>query len=198
MDNIFDILTEYGVEIPADKKKDFEKAVLENYKTVSEVTNLQSKLDTLQKQYDEEIKKRDDDLSSLQEQLKNADVDATKVKELNDKIASMKEENEKATKTYEQQLETQRYEFAIKERANGLNFSSGSAKKTFIADAIAKGMKLDGDNVLGFDDFVEAYKKEDAAAFSESEEENTKPHFTVPTGNQTGEDETKPSIPAIW
>ena len=91
MDNIFDILTEYGVEIPSDKKKDFEKAVLENYKTVSEVTNLQSKLDALQKQYDEEIKKRDDDLSFLQEQLKNADVDDTKVKNLNDKIAWMQE-----------------------------------------------------------------------------------------------------------
>lgn len=197
MKNIFNILTEYGVEIPEDKKKDFEKAVLENYKTVAEVTNVRSKLETLQKQYDEEIKKRDDDLTSLQEQLKNADVDAAKVKDLNDKIASMQEENEKATKTYEQQLETQRYEFAIKERANGLKFSSGSAKKSFIADAIAKGMKLDGDNVLGFDDFVESYKKEDVAAFSETEEENTKPHFTAPTGNPTGED-AKPSIPAVW
>lgn len=198
MDNIFDILTEYGVEIPADKKKDFEKAVLENYKTASEVANLQSKLGTLQKQYDEEIKKRDDDLTSLQEQLKNADVDAVKVKDLNDKIASIQEENEKAIKAYEQQLESQRYEFAIKEKANNLKFSSTSAKKSFIADAIAKGMKLDGDNVLGFDDFVEAYKKEDAAAFSEIGEETTKPHFTAPTGNQTGEDEAKSSIPAIW
>lgn len=198
MDNIFDILTEYGVEIPADKKKDFEKAVLENYRTVSEMTNLQSKLDTLQKQYDEEIKKRDDDLTSLQEQLKNADVDATKVKELNDKIALMQEENEKATKAYEKQLESQRYEFAIKERASGLKFSSASAKKSFIADAIAKDMKLDGDNVLGFDDFVEAYKKDDAAAFSNTEEENPKPHFTSPLSGKTGEEDPKPSIPAIW
>lgn len=198
MKNIFNILTEYGVEIPEDKKKDFEKAVLENYKTVAEVTNVRSKLETLQKQYDDEIKKRDDDLTSLQEQLKNADVDAAKVKDLNDKIAQMQEENEKATKSYEQQLESQRYEFAIKERANDLKFSSGSAKKSFIADAIAKGMKLDGDNVLGFDDFVESYKKDDAAAFVENEEENTKPHFTAPTGIQTGEDITKPSIPAVW
>lgn len=198
MDNIFDILTEYGVKIPEDRKRDFEKTVLKNYKTIAEVTNLQSKLDALQKQYDEEIKKRDDDLTSLQDQLKNADVDAAKVKDLNDKIALMQEENEKATKAYEQQLETQRYEFAIKERANGLKFSSTSAKKTFIADAIAKGMKLDGDNVLGFDDFVEAYKKDDAAAFSEAEEESTKPHFTSPIGGQTGEDEVAPSIPAIW
>ncbi len=198
MDNIFDILTEYGVEIPADKKKDFEKAVLKNYRTIAEVTNIRSKLDALQKQYDEEIKKRDDDLTALQEQLKNADVDAAKVKDLNDKIASMQEENEKATKAYEQQLESQRYEFAIKEKASALKFSSVSAKKSFIADAIAKGMKLDGDNVLGFDDFVEAYKKDDAAAFSEAKEEDPKPHFTSSLGGKTGEEDSKPSIPAIW
>ncbi len=48
-------------------------------------------------------------------------------------------------------------------------FSSANAKKSFIANAIAKGMKLDGDNVLGFDDFVDVYKKNDAAAFSNVE-----------------------------
>lgn len=197
MNNIFEILTKYGVEIPEEKKKDFEKSVLENYKTVAEVTSTRSKLEALQKQYNEEIKKRDDDLATLQEQLKNADADATKVKTLNDKIASMLEENEKATKAYEKQLEAQRYEFAIKEKASGLKFSSASAKKSFIADAIAKGMKLDGDNVLGFDDFVEAYKKDDAAAFSDAQEENVKPHFTAPLG-KAGEEESKPSIPTIW
>lgn len=197
MNNIFDILTEYGVEIPQDKKKDFEKAVLENYKTVAEVTNIRSKLETLQKQYDEEIKKRDGDLSTLQEQLKNADVDATKIKALNDKIATMQEENEKATRAYEQQLESQRYEFAVREKANGLKFSSVSAKKTFIADAIAKDMKLDGDNILGFDDFVESYKKDDAAAFSDVEEKKGKPHFTAPIGGTT-EDSSEPSIPTVW
>jgi len=198
MNNIFDILTEYGVKIPEDKKKDFENAVLENYKTVAEFTNINSKLETLQKQYDEEIKKRDGDLASLQEQLKNADVDATKVKDLNDKIASMQEENEKATKAYEKQLESQRYEFAIKERASGLKFSSASAKKSFIADAIAKDMRLDGDNVLGFDEFVEAYKKDDAAAFSDAEEEVPKPHFTSPLGGKIGGEDSKLSIPVIW
>lgn len=68
---------------------------------MSEFININSKRGTLQKQYDEEIKKRDDDLASLQEQLKNADVVAAKVKDLNNKIAFMQEENEKATKAYE-------------------------------------------------------------------------------------------------
>lgn len=36
MKNIFEIMKEYGLEIPEEKKKDFEKTLLENYKTVSD------------------------------------------------------------------------------------------------------------------------------------------------------------------
>ncbi len=35
----FEIMKEYGLEVPADKQKDFEKAVLENYKTVTDYNN---------------------------------------------------------------------------------------------------------------------------------------------------------------
>lgn len=44
MKNIFEILKEYGLEVPEDKKKDFEKAVLENYKTVTDYDNQTEKL----------------------------------------------------------------------------------------------------------------------------------------------------------
>lgn len=36
MKNIFEIMKEYGLEVAEDKKKDFEKLVLDNYKTVSD------------------------------------------------------------------------------------------------------------------------------------------------------------------
>ena len=46
MKNIFDLLKEYGVELPEDKKKDFEKALLENYKTVKDYDAQKDKLAT--------------------------------------------------------------------------------------------------------------------------------------------------------
>lgn len=53
MKNIFEIMKDYGLEVPEDKKKDFEKAVLENYKTVADydkqtdkVTSLTDQLNT--------------------------------------------------------------------------------------------------------------------------------------------------------
>ena len=39
MKNIFEIMKDYGLEVPEDKKKDFEKAVLENYKTAAELND---------------------------------------------------------------------------------------------------------------------------------------------------------------
>jgi hypothetical protein len=60
MKNIFEIMKDYGFEVPEDKKKDFEKTVLENYKTVSDyekqtekVTSLTDQLNTAK----EDIKK---------------------------------------------------------------------------------------------------------------------------------------------
>ena len=44
MINIHEILKGYGIEIPDDKKSDFDKAVSENYKTVVEVNKINDKL----------------------------------------------------------------------------------------------------------------------------------------------------------
>lgn len=63
MKNIFEIMKEYGLEVPEDKKKDFEKTVLENYKTVTDYDNQTKKLETadatIKKEYDDKIADRD-------------------------------------------------------------------------------------------------------------------------------------------
>lgn len=46
MKNIFEIMKEYGLEVPEEKKKDFEKTVLDNYKTVSDYEIQSEKLKT--------------------------------------------------------------------------------------------------------------------------------------------------------
>lgn len=45
------LLSEIGVEIPEDKKSDFEKAVEENYKTVSEVDKVREARKNLQSNF---------------------------------------------------------------------------------------------------------------------------------------------------
>lgn len=45
MKNIYEILKDFGLEIPAEKKTDFEKAWKENYRTKSEYDNAVTKRD---------------------------------------------------------------------------------------------------------------------------------------------------------
>lgn len=62
-------------------------------------------------------------------------------------------------------------EFAIKEQTAALHFSSESAKKAFLTDLTTKELPLQEGKMLGFDDFVEQYKKNDPAAFAQSQQQ---------------------------
>lgn len=213
MKNIYEILKSYGIEIPEDKKEAFDKEVLENYKTVSEVDTLRGKLtkaeterDTIQSKYDTDIAQRDADLISLQTQLKDAGGDAEKLATLQTKFNTLQTTYNTAKADYENQLAEQAYDFAIKENSAKLKFSSNSAKKAFMSDLKAKKLSMENGKILGFDDFVNAYKEQDAGAFitETTEPKNTepKPSFsgkTNPGDNTDPKPEPTPKErPIIW
>ena len=92
MKNIFEIMKEYELEVPEDKKKDFEKAVLENYKTVSDYETQAEKLKTaegkvetltgsLEKFKDVNVDELNRTINTLKTDLANKD------QELKDKLA---------------------------------------------------------------------------------------------------------------
>ena len=58
---------------------------------------------------------------------------------------------------------------AVREQSAGLRFSSESAKRAFLSDVEAKGLPLQDGKLLGFDDFVKAYRDSDPAAFAPEE-----------------------------
>lgn len=102
MKNIFEILKEYGLEVPEDKKKDFEKAVLENYKTVTDYDNQTAKVTSLT-----------DQLNTAKEAVKKfegVDPDALKneIASLNQKLADKDTEyqNQIADRDFQDMLKT--------------------------------------------------------------------------------------------
>lgn len=81
MKNIFEIMKDYGLEVPEDKKKDFEKTVLENYKTVADYEKQTDKVTSLT-----------DQLNTVKEDMKKfegVDPEALKnqISDLNQKLA---------------------------------------------------------------------------------------------------------------
>lgn len=215
MKNIYSILKQVGIEVPAEKKDEFDSLLNENYKTIEEVKGIKSNLekitserDALQTRYDDDVKQRDEDLKKLQEQLKNAGTDSEKLKTTLDELTALKSTYEADKTKYEEQLSKQRYEFAVKEKVNGLKFTSNGAKRSFMNDILAKELKMEGDNLLGFDDFVNAYKEQDAGVFVVEDNNNNgdgdnkpAPKFSSKVDNKnSGEknDAPKKDRPLIW
>lgn len=92
MKNIFELMKEFGLELPEDKQKDFEKAMLENYKTVSDYDVQAKKLETAEdkvKTLTEKLDKfKDVNVDELNQTIETLKTDiANKDQELTDKLA---------------------------------------------------------------------------------------------------------------
>jgi hypothetical protein len=109
MKNIYDILKDFGLEIPEEKKADFDKAVIENYKTVAEVDKLKNKLTTAETDRDN-FKKSLDDTTKAFDDLKNSNASSEDWKK---KYTDLVEEHDKQAKerAAQEQLEQERAEF---------------------------------------------------------------------------------------
>ncbi|MBR4377351.1 MAG: hypothetical protein IKP50_00475 [Bacilli bacterium] len=123
----------------------------------------------------ETIKTRDTDLATLKQQLADAGTDAAKLEELNGQLTDWQTKYDKDTKSYKEQLKKQAYEFAAKEYANSLDFSSEAAKRDFTQSLIAKNLQMEKDTILGADDFLNVYKQSNEKAFVVKEPEPETP-----------------------
>ena len=134
------------------------------------------------------ISTRNTDLETLKKQLEEAGTDADKLNELNSQFADLKGRYEADTKAYKEQLKKQAYDFAVKDFANTKEFSSSAAKRDFIEQLKRAELKMDGDKILGADDFTAKYQAENADAFVVKKDPepaptaDPKPKFVEPTG----------------
>ena len=113
----------------------------------------------------ETIATRDADLAGLQTQLTEAGQDAAKLSDLTAQFTSLQQKYETDTQNYQNQMKQQAYEFAVREFANTKKFTSNAAKRDFTQAMIAKGLQMEGDKLIGGEDFVSIYSAENADAF---------------------------------
>lgn len=121
MENIFKIMKDFGIEMPEDKKKDFEKSVLENYKTVNDYNRQVESLN----QANETIKANDDAMKDMQTKLDAfKDVDVT---ELNKTIEDLKVENARIEKDYKDKEAQRDFDDLIKDAITGAHGKNAKA-----------------------------------------------------------------------
>lgn len=127
----------------------------------SQVNTLTQQVSGLQGQ----ISQRDIDITGLQEQLAATQGDAAKLAEVQSQLSTLQQNYATAQQEWEANNAKQRKEFMVRERANGLQFTSAAAKRDFLRQANGKDFKLDGDTLMGYEDFLTRYRDENPGAF---------------------------------
>ena len=165
MKNIIEIMKEFGIEVPEDKQKDFEKKVLEHYKTVSDYDVQTKKLeaaegkvktltDSLDKFKDVDVEKLNGDIDKLRKKLEERDfMDAVKesIHEAKGKDAAkiiklLDIETLKASKNQKDDIAAAVKAMAEDDVTKGM-FQTGEPEKKGTADVIGGISGGSGDNM---------------------------------------------------
>ena len=154
-----------------------------NYVSKQKFDGELSQKDTRITELTDTITARDNDLSALQQKLKEAgDLDA--LKQASKDLEDLQVKYDQQAKDYKAQLSKQAYEFAVREFASSKDFTSNAAKRDFIQSMIAKNLKLEDGRIIGAEDFVQMYSKDNEDAFvvqKKEEPKEPKPQFVTGT-----------------
>lgn len=192
MQNIIEILKSNGIDVPEDKVATINKAVAENYKTVSEVEKKTSKLESERDSWK-------DRAETAEETLKG--FDGKDFDTITRERDEWKKKAEDAEKEYSaKEAEREKHEL-LKEAFADIEFTSESAKKAIMAQ-ISENVSVKNGKLIGFNDLLEDAKKNDASAFVDKEQQNleqNKAKFTTLMNNKGGKvgTMTKDEIMAI-
>lgn len=134
----------------------------------SDIKAVNTQMETLNSQIETlngTIATRDTDLANLQKQLAEAGQDATKLADLTTQFTALQTKYDTDMKDYQSRMQQQKYEFAVKEFANTQKFTSQRAKRDFTQAMINRNLQMEGDKLIGGDDFVSIYSADNADAF---------------------------------
>ncbi len=192
MQNIEAILTELGIEVPADKKESLTKKVAENYITKAEYEKKLGKVETDRDTWKEKAETAETTLKGFE----GVDLD-TMQRELSD----WKKKAEDAEKDAQAKLYERDFADALKTEFEGIKFSSEAAKRAIMTEVKDAGLKLKDGKILGLNDLITQMKEKDASAFVDDEQikaQQNAARFTQPIGKQNqGGNMTKEQIEAI-
>ena len=153
MKNIYEILKDFGLEIPTDKKVDFEKAWKENYRTKSE--------------YDNAVTKRDEYKSSLDtvnEKLKA--FDGVDVADLNGQIKKLQDDLKAKEDEYAAKEADRIFSDTIKE---AIKTAGGRNEKAVMAMLDMDALKASKNQSEDIKKALETVKESDAYLFGSDE-----------------------------
>lgn len=141
MKNIFELMKEFGFEVPEDKKKDFEKAVLENYKTVKDYDAQKEKLETAE----QKASASEATINGLKEDLKKFEgVDVTGMQQ---KITDLETGLQAKETELQQKLADRDFDALLTESIHGAKGRNAKAIRALLDVDALKASKNQKDDV---------------------------------------------------
>lgn len=160
--DIFDMLKDAGVEIPADKKDSFNKEFRKTYKSEGEISKVTDKLETDRDNWKQKAEAAEETLKKFE----GVDLETMQTE-----LATWKTKAENAEKDYAAKIEKRDFEDALKEEIGGYKFTSEAAKKAIMAEIREAGLKVKDGKILGLSDLLAQMKEKDASAFIDEKQE---------------------------
>lgn len=142
------------------------------------------------------ITTRNADLDALKTQLKDAGSDAGKLEELTNSLTSLQAKYDADTAALNTKLSAQKYEFAVRDFAGKQKFSSEAARRDFTHSMINKNLPMEGEMIMGAEDYLKAYAKQNGDAFIQKEPapKTPDPQFVGSTTGETKKQGAKMSL----
>lgn len=178
MENIYTILTKFGITIPEDKKADFDKDFAENYKTSAEHNKVVTARDGYKSQ-----------LETAQNSLK--EFEGVDVNELRNKINTLTNDLNTQKTQHEQQLADLEFNTALDSAISGMKGKSAKAVKALLDIDALKASKNQGEDIKTA---LDNLKKESAYLF---EDENPAPPYAPGTGTTIINSKYSPEVAAM-
>ena len=170
MKNIHALLKEIGIEIPEEKKADFDKALLENYKTVAEVEKITTARDNFKEQ-----------LETAKTQLK--EFEGVDVKDLQGKIATLTSDLETKDKEYQNKIADMEFTSVIDSAISKSGAKNAKAVKALLDLDTLKTSKNQAEDITKALDEI---KKDNDYMFT-SDEPFKNPVYKTDTNNGKGD-----------
>lgn len=175
--DIFEMLKNAGVEVPADKKEEFNKEFRKTYKSEAEMGKVTAKLTTDLEGW----KQRAEDAEATLQKFEGIDPETVQ-----SEIAAWKKKAADAEEEYQRRMEQRDFDDALNQEIGQYQFTSEAAKRAVLADIREAGLKVKDGKILGLSDLIGQLKEKDASAFVDEQQqtlENNRARFTRPLEN---------------
>lgn len=138
MENIHEILKGIGIEVPEESKAEFDKAFLENYKTVNDYNKQKTKIDSL----NENLKNANDKISELGETLKSYEGTDETITNLRAQVEDFKQKEQDRINAEKLEKEDAELTAKIKNEIGEVEFVNQYTEES-IFNSIKKGLQED-------------------------------------------------------